>query len=84
MGQTDQLRQALDLTNQMLVAIEQVELDAITELDHQRQNLIKQYYQDERAIDVELTRQLKQHTRERQLHLRQSSQASRAYRSNLP
>ncbi len=98
MGQANQLQQALDLTKQILRAIEEVDLDTVAELDRQRQMLIEEYYQDGQQVDAGLTRQLKQtndeavsqlhslqnQTRNHQLHLQQSSRASNAYRANAP
>ncbi|MDJ0833361.1 MAG: hypothetical protein QNJ69_07530 [Gammaproteobacteria bacterium] len=98
MGQANQLQQALDLTKQILRAIEEVDLDTVAELDRQRQMLIEEYYQQDKQIDAGLTRQLKQsndevvtqlhslqkNTRTRQLQLRQSTHASNAYRANAP
>ena len=51
MGQANQLQQALDLTKQILRAIEEVDLDTVAELDRQRQMLIEEYYQDGQQID---------------------------------
>ena len=98
MGQANQLQRALDLTKQILRAIEEVDLDAVAELDRKRQMLIQEYYQDDRQIDAGLTRQLKQsndaavnklhalqkQTRNRQLDIKKSTRASKAYRANAP
>ncbi len=98
MGQANQLQQALDLTKQILRAIEAVDLDTVAELDRKRQLLIEEYYRNGQQADAGLTRQLKQsnddavtrlqslkkQTRTRQLELKQSSRASRAYRANAP
>lgn len=98
MGQANQLQQALDLTKQILRAIEEVDLDTVAELDRKRQLLIEEYYQDGHQVDPGLTRQLKQsndqaitqlsslqqQTRNRQLQVKQSTRASQAYRANAP
>jgi len=91
-----QLRQALDLSDKILLAIEEDSLDTVTKLDAERRSLINQYYSNTDNINEKLTRELKfkndqivsqltemqQQTRSQQIKLNQSQKVSKAYLSN--
>jgi len=91
-----QLRQALDLSDEILLAIEKNSLDTVTKLDDERLSLINQYYSNTDNINEKLTRELKlkndqivshltemqQQTRSQQIKLNQSQKVSKAYLSN--
>ena len=96
MKQNTQLRQALDLSDEILMAIENNSLDTVTRLDDERRSLMNQYYSNTDNINEELTRELKfkndqivsqltemqQQTRSQQIKLNQSQKVSKAYLSN--
>ena len=90
------LRQALALSDKILLAIEEDSLETGTKLDDERSSLIHQYYSNTDYINEELTRELKfkndqivsqltemqQQTRSQQIKLNQSQKVSKAYLSN--
>lgn len=96
MKDNTQLRQALDLSDEILLAIEKNSLDTVTKLDDERLSLINQYYSNTDNINEKLTRELKlkndqivshltemqQQTRSQQIKLNQSQKVSKAYLSN--
>ncbi len=91
-----QLHQALDLSDKILLAIENDSLDTVTKLDDERNSLIHQYYSNTDNINKKLTRELKskndqivsqltgmqQQTRSQQIKVSQSQRASKAYLSD--
>ena len=97
MKQDNSLKQAFDLSDQILMAIGQVDLEEITRLDDKRKVVIDQYYQNTNPVDAELTILLKQkndqivsrlvemqqQTRSQQINLKQSQKVSKAYLDNV-
>ena len=91
------LQQSIELSNNILRAIDQEDWDAIYVLDEERSDLIEQYFSNATDIDKPLTLQLKQlndeiisrlndlqqKNRQHQLSLTQSQKASRAYLDNV-
>ena len=87
------LKRALSLSQSILKAIEDRDLNAVADLDSQRQIFIQDYYQSQRDIDAELTLALKeinddivarlvvmqQQTRAQQVELGRANKASHAF-----
>lgn len=98
MALDNSLQQALNLSDQILTAIEQQKLDDISVLDDERRSLIDQYYQKDSSQDIDdkLTLELKQlndlivsrlvemqqNIRSQQINLNQGQKVSRAYLDN--
>ena len=92
----DRLQQAIELSQQILQAIEREQWDDIAELDQQRSELIKQHFNTSSTVDKPKTRQLKQlndeivsrliavqqKNRAQQMSLSRSQKASKAYLDN--
>ncbi len=90
------LKQALDLSDQILIAIDSQDLERVASLDEQRRSIIDSYFKENVTIDANLTHKLKQKndqiisqltqmqqkTRSQQLNLNKSQQASKAYLAN--
>ena len=97
MNLSNSLQQAFDLSDQILTAIGQQNLDDISSLEEKRKLVIEQCYLNANAIDAKLTRLLKQKNdqivsqlvemqqqiRSRQINLKQSSKVSNAYLNNV-
>ena len=97
MRQHNQLQQAVSLSEQILAAIDEQDLDKVARLDIDRKRLIDRYYQNTDTIDIDLTQLLKQkndeivsrlvdlqhQTRSQQLKLNQSQKVSKAYLDNI-
>lgn len=91
------LDQAITVSEKILHAVQQTELETVTALEVERQTLIQQYFSTTQDVDVEKTEQLKQlnddilhqlnqvrsKLREQQSSLIKGSKASKAYLSNL-
>ena len=97
MTKVNPVKRALDLSHQILKSIESHDFDRVSELDSERDEFIKLYYQQPEAmIDKNLVIDLKklndqiiaqlielqQQTRAEQIKLSQSQKASNAYLEN--
>ena len=96
MNQPSALQQALQLSDEIITAIQEEDWDRVDVLDVQRSSLMDSYYTATSPVDVELTRELKQKNdeivsclqhlqqkiRSEQLTLKQSRKATKAYQSN--
>ncbi|MBC8212799.1 MAG: flagellar protein FliT [Gammaproteobacteria bacterium] len=96
MNQLSALQQALQLSDEIITAIQEEDWDRVDVLDVQRSSLMDSYYTATSPVDVELTRELKQKNdeivsclqhlqqkiRSEQLTLKQSRKATKAYQSN--
>ena len=88
------LQLAIDLSEQILQAVDSEQWERIEELEQSRQRLIQEYFVEGRNIDVAATRQLqqlndrivehlkhqRQQTQQAQLALKQGNKATQAYR----
>ena len=97
MNLSNSLQQAFDLSDQILTAIGQQNLDDISSLEEKRKVVIEQCYLNSNAIDDRLTRLLKQKNdqivsqlvemqqqiRSQQINLKLSSKVSNAYLNNI-
>ena len=90
------LQQAIDLSDQILFAIEHQDIEKISQLDKKRKVVIERYYQTTKPIDAELTLLLKQkndqivfqlvelqqQTQTQQIGLNKSKKFIKAYQGN--
>jgi len=96
MGNVSTLQQAIDLSDQILLAIELQEMEKIAKIDKKRREVIDVYFKNTGSIDAELTRLLKQKndkivsqlvdmrqkTRSQQVKMNQGQKVSKAYLDN--
>jgi len=92
------LEKAIALSQEIELAISEYDLEKIAQLDRERQNVINQYFSEQKHIDEKLTLKLKEmndsivarlvelqrHTRSRQVEIKQASKITQAYQNNLP
>jgi len=96
MNQPETLLRVVELSDQILSAIDKEDWDSVASVDDERRRLLDEYYKNSTDIDKQLTRILKQkndeiisrlvdirqHTRTQKITLTQAQNASKAYLEN--
>lgn len=92
------INKAIELSEAILQAIANLDLDKVASLDEKRVQAIREYFRDGATVDEKLAYKLKelnedivrqlsqmqQQTRTQQVKIRQASRVTNAYKNNAP